>query len=259
MLNFDLFHAEKKSTLNIVLVHGLFGDKDNLTLLRKQLQPFYNVMTVDLPNHGASPHIDNWSFELVVDMIHTTLEQHQFTPDCMVGHSLGGKVAMSYALLRPNVLRSAVIADIAPASYEARHNTVFQALNAVDAQPISQRADAGKILASVLQDKGTQQFLLKSFKKGRNGWAWQFNLKGLEADYQNLSGWPFTEHTTTTKMLFVKGQNSDYLNTGHTEAVNRHFSDVQVKVIADTGHWLHAEKPVIFNRIVTQFLQQSLA
>ncbi|MFC3095584.1 alpha/beta fold hydrolase [Alteromonas sediminis] len=258
MLNFDKFTASKKNAPKVVLIHGLFGDKDNLSALRKSLQDEYHVLAIDLPNHGASEHIDKWSFKQVAALLKKTFDAIDFKPDALVGHSLGGKVAMAYALEYPNDLACAVIADIAPASYPARHDNVFNALNAVAAKSINQRAEASDILSATLKEKATQQFLLKSFKKSQTGWHWQFNLKGLESDYQALSGWPYDTQSTQTNMLFVKGQESDYLTTCHTDSVNRHFPNAKVKVIAGTGHWLHAEKPVVFNRIVTQFLQQTI-
>ena len=257
MINFSLSKSAEDAA-NIVLIHGLFGDKDNLNVLRRELTPLYNVMSLDLPDHGLSDRTSGWEFRKVVESLRNTFAENDFYPDCLIGHSLGGKVAMAYALTYPSELKSLIVADIAPVGYTPRHNNVFKALNALDMDTIKLRKDAMAVLSDILVEPGTAEFLLKSLAKTDDKWDWRFNLKGLERDYSILSSWPFSEEQYIGPITFIKGEKSDYINPSHADNIKRHFPHADVKMIGDTGHWLHAEKPRLFNKLVLRILDKTL-
>lgn len=240
---------------SVVLLHGLFGDLDNLKSLGRELQHQYQVVYVDLRNHGDSPHTEVMNFELMAADIAHLLASLKLGPVHLVGHSLGGKVAMEFALRYPQQTLSVVAADIAPVGYDPKHHHILDALNALDLGAITTRKDADQVLAQRIDTLGVRQFLLKNLRLEQGRASWRMNLPALTHNYPTLSDAVATGHYPGP-ILFIKGGNSDYLLAEHEAAIRQRFSQVELKVIEGTGHWLHAEKPQIFNRLVQAFLAQ---
>lgn len=239
----------------VIIIHGLFGDKDNLKNLARDLQDSYFCVLVDARNHGDSPHTETMSYsDMAADVLATCdkLELRQFA---VVGHSMGGKIAMQLAMDAPERVTKAVFADIAPVAYSGTHNDILDALDTVDLSNVSRRQDVDKQLADRIPNAGVRQFLLKNLRKSGERFEWRLNLQGLIDNYDAIAG-AVSEGHYEGPVLFIKGGDSDYLQEKHRDAVSQRFSQVDIKVIEGTGHWLHAEKPRIFNRLVEQFLQQ---
>ncbi|MDM5122312.1 alpha/beta fold hydrolase [Aeromonas rivipollensis] len=239
----------------VVLIHGLFGSLDNLGLLARPLSEHCRVISVDLRNHGASFHSDEMSYPQQGADVIALLDHLALDKVALVGHSMGGKVAMQVAKLAPARVDRLVVADIAPVAYpHARHQNVFAGLNATLANPPQSRAEAEALLAQYVEIPGVRQFLLKSFAKTEAGWGWRFNVPALERNYANIMGWPDDQTRFEGPTLFIKGGDSDYVQPQYTETVMAQFPAAKARVIAGTGHWLHAEKPVLFNKLVVDFL-----
>ncbi len=243
----------------VIVMHGLFGNLDNLKGLGKALQANYNVMLVDLPDHGRSDHTESFSLTTYAKRVTQTIVSCGISACHLIGHSLGGKVAMTMALDASPALEitSLVVADIAPVSYPPRHAAVFAALNGIDLIQVKTRADVQQHFAHALEDEGTRQFLLKGLRKSDDdgSWQWQFNLPLLQRDYQAIISWPDTTSVYPGPTLFIKGALSDYITQDMQPAIAQHFPHVKARVIAATGHWLHAQKPQVFNTTVARFLQ----
>ena len=238
-----------------MLIHGLFGSLDNLGLLARPLSEQYRVISVDLRNHGASFHSDEMSYPQQGADVIALLDHLALDKVALAGHSMGGKVAMQVAKLAPARVDRLVVADIAPVAYpHARHQNVFAGLNATLANPPQSRAEAEALLAQYVEIPGVRQFLLKSFAKTEAGWAWRFNVPALERNYANIMGWPDAQTRCEGPTLCIRGGDSDYVQPQYTEAVMAQFPAAKARVIAGTGHWLHAEKPVLFNKLVVDFL-----
>lgn len=243
----------EQSAPAVVLIHGLFGDKDNLKALARDLQQDYFCIMVDARNHGDSPHCSSMSYAEMAADVRATCDQLSLQRFAVVGHSMGGKIAMQLAMDNPQRVRCAVFADIAPANYSGTHNDILEALKNIDLDNINSRSDADKALARTIDTDGVRQFLLKNLRKTDNGYQWRLNLDGLIDNYDSLAGNVSDGHYSGA-VLFIKGGNSDYLTEQHRDAINQRFSNVDIKVINGCGHWLHAEKPRIFNRLVSEFL-----
>jgi esterase len=243
----------------VVLLHGLFGMSDNLMRLGKTLAEDYTVYLPDLRNHGRSLHSDEMSWTAMVADIIDLLNYLQRDKVILLGHSLGGKVAMSLASQYPHKVPALIVADIAPVSYPERHQAVFKALKAVDLSAINQRKDAADIMAEYVSDAGVIQFLLKSLYKNSDAvYQWRFNLDALIANYATLSSAPDLVAPYQGPALFIKGERSDYITAQHQAVTQAMFPHFQFKMIQGAGHWLHAEKPVAFARLVQNFLRSSL-
>lgn len=239
----------------LFLIHGLFGNLDNLAVVRRHFQKTYNVVSIDLPDHGESPHTQGFSFKGCADGIAAIIEKTELNQVVILGHSLGGKAAMMTALHYPDLVSALVVADIAPVTYPARHNEIIRGLRAVELDNIEKRTDADKQLARHIPEPGVRQFLLKSlYQDEDNEWRWRFNLEGIAAHYEAIRSWPSTDLEFTKDTLFIKGSRSDYLSSEYRSDVMKLFPAAKARVIDGAGHWLHAEKPEAFNLAVERFV-----
>jgi len=240
----------------VILIHGLFGNLDNLGRLARHLSENFEVYSIDLPNHGLSPHIESMDYSLLSQTLFEFVTTHQLKNVHIVGHSMGGKVAMQFAVDHPQLVKSLVVADIAPVTYTDRHAKVFAALNAIDLSTLINRAQAMDIVVNHDVDTGTGQFLLKNLAKNEDSFFWRCSLKNLQKNYpaiiSGLSGKQIFDGPT----LFIKGEKSDYIKTEHRSAIMQYFPQASAKIIQGTGHWLHAEKPASFNKIVSDFIMK---
>lgn len=256
-LNYQITEFPDPLAEPVVLLHGLFGKQDNLGLLKQALQLQRPVITVDLRNHGLSEWHAEMNYQVMSDDILNLLSKLNQPKVHLLGHSMGGKVAMAVALQAPDRVASLSVADIAPVTYkESRHTNVFKALNAVANAQVSSRKEAELLMSDYLTEPSVRQFLLKSFSNEQPT-HWQFNLHILQQHYADIMGWPFATQHYSGPVLFIKGGASDYLQAEHQPAITQHFPNASAKIIPGCGHWLHAEKPLLFNGIVERFLQQS--
>lgn len=258
-MSFQLHHQVYSHSENapwVVLIHGLFGNLDNLTVLRKPLSEHFNVITLDLPDHGESPHVNAFTMALCVEGITALLNKYNVPTAHLVGHSLGGKAAMMTALLSPERVTSLVVIDIAPVNYPPHHQTIFKALRLVDLSQVQSRKDADKQLQSGIEEAGVRQFLLKSLYQTEAGnWQWRFNLAGLESNYSNISEFNAPENACYQgPVTFIKGGNSDYIRREHQSAIAALFPHAKARIVEGTGHWLHAEKPQVVAKLVERAL-----
>jgi esterase len=254
-MSVKLHTAVKGAGPDVVLLHGLFGAGNNLGALARSLADRYTVHSIDLPNHGRSGWIVPADLTVMADCVSHWVDGQGLAPVSVVGHSLGGKVAMELALSRPELIRSLVVADIAPVAYPPSHEAVFAALSAVVATPCASRQEAADRMAAHLAEGEVIQFLLGSlYRAADHGYRWRFNLEGLRSDYHALRAAPAATGPYPGPVLFVKGGESAYLQSSHRERINALFPLSSLKVIAGCGHWLHVEKPQLFNRLVSRFL-----
>ncbi len=238
----------------LIILHGLFGSYDNLAGIARTLSDQWQVISIDLPNHGQSPHSNVMNYtSMVADLVDTT-ESLNIDQCAVLGHSLGGKLAMAFALAHPGRVTALIIADIAPVSYARSHQAVFAGLTAVNTSALTNRSEAEKQLAKHITEPGVRQFLLKSLHKTEQGFDWRFNLATLAQCYDHLLTFPDYSDAYTGPVLFIKGAQSDYILPEHRPQIMQLFPDAQAKIINGTGHWLDAEKPVAFAKLVRDFL-----
>lgn len=236
----------------VVLLHGLFGDKDNLGGLARQLADHYRVVALDLPNHGHSPWHEDVSWPSQQAQLQQTLDALAITQCHLIGHSLGGKLAMQQALHQPERTLSLTVLDMAPVTYsDQRHAAVFAALAVVAAQRPATRAEAEQLMSTHLPDAAVRQFLLKNFVPQQ---GWRFNLPALQQGYHQLMAWPDPSGHYAGPTLFIKGGRSDYLLPEYQPLILAQFPSAKARIIPDAGHWLHAEKPDLLRKLVVDFL-----
>ncbi|MGJ8680189.1 alpha/beta fold hydrolase [Paraglaciecola sp.] len=248
-------HSDNISKPWIVLIHGLFGSLDNLSGLRRLFSNDFQVLSIDLPDHGKSTTTQGFSFDGYAQLIYQQITELNIDSLVLLGHSLGGKVAMKMALEHPTLVKQLVVIDIAPVAYPPRHQQVIMGLTNIKLDQIVSRKQADEALQQYVAEPGVRMFLLKSLYQGESGWEWRFNLPLLKRDYSILSGAIESNNTFEKPVLFIKGGDSDYLLAEHRSLILSLFPKSQSKVVGNTGHWLHAEKPDLCHKIVCDFLR----
>ncbi|CNE00177.1 esterase ybfF [Yersinia nurmii] len=250
-LNFRLQSAHSPTNnLPILLIHGLFGNLDNLGVLARDLQQTHTVVQIDLRDHGLSPRSPQMNYPAMAQDVLELLDHLTIEKAIIIGHSMGGKVAMALTALAPDRIDKLVAIDIAPIDYQTRrHDQIFAALNAVTEAGVTQRQDAAKIMREIIKEEGVIQFLLKSFQAGE----WRFDVQALWNQYENIIGWqpvPPWSHP----ILFIRGELSPYIQDSYRDEIARQFPQARAHVISGCGHWVHAEKPQAVLRAIHRFL-----
>lgn len=252
--------GEKGESYPLILLHGLFGMSDNLMPLARKLSEKYCIYVMDLRNHGRSPHVKSMTWrEMAGDVIYL-MDSLNLDKAGVLGHSLGGKVAMSLAGIYPQRVASLVVADIAPVEYRPQHQAVLAGLQAIDLENIGSRQQVIDQLGEFIADSGVRQFLAKNiYKKSQGEYAWRFNLTGLLENYDLLRTAPEMELPYQGSTLFIKGETSHYIVPEYQAAIKKAFPHFQFKMIQGAGHWLHAEKPVAFAKVVEKYFDTTLS
>lgn len=239
----------------VVLLHGLFGSGNNLGSLARSLSDRFQVHSVDLPNHGRSGWAEQAGLAAMAQALLDWMHHHGLGSASLLGHSLGGKVAMELALGHPERVDSLVVADIAPVVYEPHHDEVFAGLAAVTASPCGSRQEAATRMEMHIEEPDVIQFLLTSLKRDEHGnYRWRFNLDGLRQNYTAVRDAPDLSGPYRGPVLFIKGGDSDYIQESHRTHIMALFPQARLKVMPGCGHWLHAQHPRLFNSLVGRFL-----
>ncbi len=242
----------------LLILHGLFGQSDNWNTLAKRFgDQNFEVYTIDQRNHGLSPHSDVFTYEAMADDIHEFIETHKLKNPILLGHSMGGKTAMFFALKYDGVLDKLVVADMSPRAYEPHHEAVLDALNAVDFSKINTRKEAEATLNEYITDFGTKQFLLKNIYWEDNAAGkmnWRFNLAAITKNYiEILAAVP--QAISDVNTLFIRGEKSSYITDIDLPEMKQRFPNYKLQTIANAGHWVHAEQPESFFNDVISFIK----
>lgn len=248
----------------LIVLHGLFGSLDNLGGIARRLDDGWQIHALDLRNHGNSPHTDDMSYPAMAEDVVAYMDAQGLEKASILGHSMGGKVAMQVALAYPERVRSVIAADIAPVGYAPRHDEILDGLNNLDLSAVNSRRDADRQLAEYVDIPGVRQFLLKNLERipedqqtdTEQRFRWRLNLPAIDACYANIAAGPEGSGPFEGPVLFIKGGDSPYIQRDHEQTIRALFPAAELKVITGTGHWLHAEKPDTFAALCRRFLSQ---
>lgn len=238
-----------------VIVHGYFGMGDNWKTLANKFAENYQVHIVDQRNHGRSFHSYEFDYDLMVDDLLNYIEHHQLENVILMGHSMGGKTAMQFAVENAEKLDKLILVDIAPGYYQPHHNEILKALNSVDFSIHNSRKLVDEQLSKYIDDIGVRGFLLKSvYWREKGQLDFRFNLLSLTENNSEVGKAleSFTEFDGAT--LFIAGGSSGYITQDEVPLIKAHFPKAKIETIADAGHWVHAEKPIEFYKTVADFL-----
>lgn len=240
----------------IVFCHGLFGQGRNWTAIAKALSGEHRSLLVDLPHHGRSDWTDEVDYVAFADRVATLLSADD--PVTLVGHSMGGKVAMVLALRHPELVARLVVVDISPVDYAGvtEFTGYVEAMRGLDLAALGRRSDADGALTEAVPSRTVRDFLLQNLRREGDAWRWQVDLEGLGSGLRRISGWP-AEHLEPAvyegPVLWVAGAESAYVQPEHAEAMTRWFPHHRRLVVKGAGHWVHSQKPEVFVEVVRRF------
>lgn len=254
-----LHHLDQGQGRPLVILHGLFGTLDNWQSLARRwaTEAGMRVVSVDLRNHGRSFHSNEHTYDLMAQDVLELFDYLQLGPDTvLMGHSMGGKVAMRLALDNPERLAKLIVVDIAPRFSNMEHqDDIVAGLQAVDFSTCTNRQEADAALAKHIRSVGVRQFLLKNlYRREDNTFAWRINLPVLAAQLAAIGEETISKAPFLKPALFIRGGKSDYITAeDKLTGIPALFPNSQVATVVDAGHWVHAEKPEEVFELVKAF------
>lgn len=254
----QLFYRTYGEGKPFIILHGLFGISDNWVSFAKKIAKLgYQVYVIDQRNHGQSPHSPNFNYLALVDDLFEFIDEHEIEDAIVLGHSMGGKVAMRFALENPDYLNKLIVVDISLRQYPPRdyHQKVIRAMKKVDFKLVKSRPEVEVVLAEDIDSARIRQFIMKNlYRKERNELAWRMCLDAIANNLDEMFDGIEMEEPFNKPTLIVRGGASDYVLDSDLPALQAAFPQAGIKTIPDGTHWVHAEAPVLFLKYVLDFL-----
>jgi len=252
----ELHFSTLGSGTALVILHGLFGSGRNWQSHARQLAEHFQVFSVDLRNHGESFHANEMNYPAMAEDVAQLLHGLELSECYMLGHSMGGKVAMMLAQQNPALVKRMIVADIAPVDYFHHYDDLINPILALPLERIESRAQADQLLRQNVPEDQLRAFLLQNLLREASGWRWRVNWEVIQRDMEWLTGFGDLPQDWCIDLptLFLRGEKSDYIGETEVGVIQQRFGNYRIETIESAGHWLHAEKPELFNRLVTDFL-----
>lgn len=252
-----LYSRIEGSGLPLIILHGLLGSSDNWRAISKRLSPSYKIYSVDLRNHGQSPHSEIMTYPAMAEDLRRLLELEKVSECHLVGHSLGGKVAMQFATSHPNRVRKLVIVDIAPKGYPPSQRPILAALEKLELKSFGTFGEIDAALAPAIPEISVRQFLMKNIARvPSGGFQWRIDLASIAKNYDQLIKPIIAAGSYDNPALFVRGGRSDYIAESDQPSIQAIFARAEFVTIATAGHWVHAEASDEFLQNLTAFLNK---
>jgi esterase len=250
-----LHYQQQGSGADIILIHGLLGSLENLNMVAKTLKENYRVTNIDVRNHGLSFHKSAMTYKELAQDIVDLMADIGIESSHILGHSMGGKIAMELALEHSEKVEKLIVADIAPVAYPSHHAHIIEGLQSINVENIQTRKDADNQLSKFVDEVGIRQFLLRNLASKDGKFNFKCNLDNIEQCYEQIMKGYQGEQIFTGETLFIKGGNSNYITPEQRDIIKQLFPNSRAKIIQGAGHWLHAEKTTAFNKLVNDFLK----
>lgn len=253
-----LFFRKTGEGQPILILHGVFGSSDNWFSISKMIaEKGFAVYAIDARNHGQSPRSQAFSYDVMADDLNEFIEDNHLEKPIIIGHSMGGKVVMHFAMKYPQKFSKLIIVDIAPKFYPSHHGHIIQGLNSIDLENLKNRNEAETQLVKFVSNVGERQFLLKNLYRTENGkFDWRINLPVLSKEIYQVGG-DFTDvHEVSEPTLFIRGSESGYIFDEDIPVIKNIFPNAIIETIEGAGHWVQAEKPAEFVEAVLNFVRR---
>ena len=244
----------------LLFLHGLFGSSANWGRIARHFEADYHCILPDLRNHGGSPHDADVSYQAQAADVQELMRQLSIDSAVFIGHSMGGKVAMTQALTQPHSVDSLIVVDIAPVHYAHRFTTIFTTLQQLDLRSLQDREHADSQLAHSIDEAAIRAYLLQNLVRKNGQWQWRINLDSLHADMDAVMDFPgYTGREYAGGALFLHGERSNYVDQSGRQAAIKLFPNVDFVEVENAGHWVYAEQPERFIHYVEDFLDHDKA
>lgn len=239
----------------LIILHGVFGSSDNWQTLGKVFAEQFKVYLVDLRNHGNSPHSEEFNYTVMMEDVVELMKDEGIEHAHVLGHSMGGKVAMHLATNYSDLVSKLIVVDIAPKYYAPHHQQIFNGFHSVDLANLKSRKDAEDQMSKVISNMGVRLFILKNLNRDKEGnFSWKLNVNAIEKAIEKVGsaiedGVSFEKDT-----LFISGGKSDYIQKDDHPMIKSHFRNAKIETVEGAGHWVHAERPDELEKLVLNFL-----
>jgi pimeloyl-ACP methyl ester carboxylesterase len=239
----------------LTVLHGIFGSSDNWCTLGKKLAENFTVYLLDLRNHGRSPHSNAFSSDVMVGDLKDFFIDHNLENASVLGHSLGGGIAMKFVVKYPQMVQKLIVVDFAPKKYRTNLEGLIRWLLSWDLTEVRTIREADQQLASMIPDRIVRRFILKNLRRKSNGKLnWKINLEAIYNNLEGVSGYIREGVVIENPSLFIRGGKSDYIKPEDIYLIRHHFSNVRIETIPEAGHWTHADAPKRFLDLVNDFI-----
>lgn len=250
----------------LIILHGLYGSSDNWAGIARKLQNQFKVITVDLRNHGRSPHLNEHNYDVMSDDLLCLFKDLDIYSANLLGHSMGGKVALSFALFNPERVKRLIVVDISPRTYQielgdsqfSEHEKILSAIKSINIAELRSRDEADELLSKYISNVRIRSFLLKNlYRNKEKEFKWRINIDVLVANLNEvLKGFEDSFiyfRNLDCPVLFIKGGISNYIQKKDVDMIKENFKRVEIKTINEASHWVHAENPDEFTTLVKEF------
>ena len=239
----------------LIILHGLLGSSDNWHSFGQRFGEHFHTFALDARNHGLSPHSDQFNYQVMAEDVVEFMMQHGISSTSLMGHSMGGKTAAYAALLYPELVDKLIVVDIAPRSYKAHHDQVFDALTSLDVSAFQYRKDVDEALALKIPEIPVRQFLMKNLARNESGgFQWKMNLEVIEKNYARINEELPRDCQFHGPTLFIRGSKSGYILMDDLPVISQLFPNAEIVTIKHAGHWVHVDAPEDFTKTVLDFL-----
>jgi esterase len=243
----------------LVLLHGLFGSRNNWYIVAKLLSTHFRVLVPDLRNHGDSPWMAEMDYRAMAEDVRQFLEAHVPGTVSILGHSMGGKVAMAFALSHPTRLRKLLVLDIAPADYPDGFTAYIDAVSRLNLGQLQDRREADRLLKEQISSDAVRALLLQNLVRRGSVFDWRINFSAIASNLAELTSFPqeLLVHPCERPALFIRGAASDYVSDQHQCLIRRLFPKATFETLPDAGHWLHIDQPALLAETIRHWLSQA--
>lgn len=243
---------------HLIILHGLLGSLDNWQSIAQILSAHFQVYSIDQRNHGRSPHSTEINYQILAEDLEQFILQHQLENVVLMGHSMGGKVAMHYALSYPDKLSKLIVVDIAPKTYEGGHEIILELMTNFDLKSVNSRQEIETHFFERLRSKGLVQFVTKNIgRKSDNSFYWKCNLEAIVNNYEQLMEFPASKNQFLGSTYFIKGLLSDYIQESDSFYIQQYFPNAKVFEIKNASHWVHSDNTADFVNTLKYILQEN--
>ena len=244
----------------IIILHGLFGTSDNWLTIGKVLGETHRVYMLDQRNHGQSSRSDVFDYNAMAEDLKEFIDDHNIENPILMGHSMGGKTVMQFAMNYPNHFSKMIVVDIAPKFYPVHHTMILQGLASIDLKTLKSRTDANEQLKRFEENEGVRQFLIKNLWRNpekNNEFDWRINVPVITKNIDRVGFELSNEHAVNQPVLFIRGSESSYIQPEDERKIWELFPDYELITMEGVGHWVQADKPKEFLEIIQRFFSIS--